>query len=113
LAQIGAEKCRRRQHHGYAVTLDQLSDLFGFERIRVGEGADAFEERIEQRDGASEAVEKWKRREQESVLRRIAGDRELRNVAQDVAMTEDDTLRFSGAATGEKQDRLGVIAHAW
>src|SRR6185295_10122058 len=76
------------------------------------EGAHALEERVEERDSATEAVEKWERGEDQIGFPGVERDGELGDVAQDIAMAEDHALRFARAATGEKEDRFGMIPDA-
>src|SRR4029077_18263736 len=69
--QIAAQKSRRRQKQGKFVFLDQRSILRHFERIWIGDDADAFDQRIPKRDGRSEAVKKRQRRENRVLFLRI------------------------------------------
>ena len=111
LSQISAQERGSGEHHRDAVLFHQLGDFFRLERIRVGQRLHAFDERIPERHGATEAVKKWKRREHHIVLFRIEHDGELRDVAEDVAMAERHAFRFARASAGEKQDRFRAVAH--
>jgi hypothetical protein len=110
-SQIGAKKRRRRQHDRHAVLLDELRNFSGFERARIRDGAHAFDEGIPERHGAAEAVEKRERREENIIRLRVEHGGELRDVAENIAMTQDHALRFAGTSAREKQDRFGVIAN--
>src|SRR4051812_25369153 len=74
LPQISPEESRSREHDGDLILLDQFRDLFCLERVRVGQGAHALDERIEKRHRAAKAVEEGKRRQKEIVFPRIEGD---------------------------------------
>ena len=58
------------------------------ERIRISDDAHAIDERKPKRDGATEAVEKWERREDQIVSRRVEHDAKLRDVADQIAVTQ-------------------------
>ena len=78
--------------------------LRGLQRIRIGDDPHAFDERIPKRDGAAEAVEKRQRGEDGSRPSwRSSMALKLRDVAEDVAMAQDDALRIAGAAAGEEE----------
>ena len=109
-AQISAQKRGRGEQQRQFVFLDQRRVLGRFERIWISDDADAFDERIPKRDGRSETVKERERRENGVVLSGIEQHVELRNVAENVAMTEHDSFRFAGAAAGEKQHCFLVSA---
>src|SRR5205085_777001 len=80
--------------------------------IRIAGGAYAFDEWIPKGDRGTEAVKKRKRGEEHVVLSGVEHHRELRDVPEDIAMTEHHALWFAGTSAREKQERFGMIADA-
>ena len=103
-SQIRAQESRRRQHYGNTVFFNQLSILCGFERVRVSDNRRALDQRIPEGDGAAEAVEKRQGGQEELVFPGVEKDGELGDIAEDVAVTEDNAFRFSRTPTGKKQN---------
>ena len=91
------------------MAFDQLRAFRGLERVRISDDAHPIDERKPERDRATEAVEKWERSENQILARRVEHGAKLRDVANQIAMTQNDAFGIARAAAGEEQDGLGVI----
>src|SRR5205823_6102125 len=111
--QVTAEKSWRRQKKGEFVLLNQRGVFRDLKRIGISHDADAFDHRIPERDGRSEAVKKRERSENGVFLFRVEQFAKLGNVADDVAMRENDAFRIARAAAGKKQDGFVMTAAFW
>ena len=92
-----------------AMALDQLRAFRRLERIRISDDPHPVDERKPKRDRAAKAVEKWQRSEDQILPRRVEHDAKLRDVANEIAVTQDDAFGIARAAAGEKQNRFGVV----
>ena len=112
LPQIAAEESGRAAKERDAVALDELRVFADLQRVRIRDGAHAFDERIPQRDGAAEAVKKRQAREHRVLGAEVQHEGKLRDVAEQIAMAEHHTLRLTAAAAGEEDHGFVAVADA-
>ena len=108
--QVQTQECGRRQQKGQLVPFDQRCALGRFQRIRVRDDADTFNERIPKCDSRSEGVKEGQRSEDCVGLSCVEQLPELRHVSDDVAVADDHTFRFSSRSACKEQDCLAVAA---
>src|SRR5262249_279446 len=88
------------------VFFDQRCVLCDFERAWISHNAHTFDQRIPKRHRGAEAVKERERSENSVILPEIEQVAKLGDISDNVAMTEDRSLRIAGAPAGKEEGRF-------
>lgn len=98
----GAHKGRRGDDEFYGIFFYEFSDAFCFFGGRVGDDVKALDQGEKHGDGASKAMKDREGCQETCIVREVNAGEALRDISQNVFMSERDSLGCARGARGEK-----------